>query len=67
MTNKHVVNDMRADYTVVTSDGTLYRVQNIWRDPVIDIAFLQIVDENGKKPTDLVPAQFVSFDEEVRV
>ncbi|MCS6983454.1 MAG: trypsin-like peptidase domain-containing protein [Candidatus Absconditabacterales bacterium] len=67
MTNKHVVSDVRADYTVVTSDGTLYRVQNVWLDPVIDIAFLQIVDENGNKPTDLIPAQFVSFDEEVRV
>jgi len=67
MTNKHVVSDVRADYTVVTSDGTLYRVQNVWVDPVIDIAFLQIVDDQGNKPTDLVPAQFVSFDEEVRV
>jgi len=69
ITNKHVVNDQSADYSAVLRDGTEYDVEVISRDPLNDLAVIQLhkkngTDENkdrrtgderdfGKKPEDL--------------
>ena len=45
ITNRHVVDQTGVDYTVVTNDGTTYPVTVIARDPVLDIAVLQVVAE----------------------
>lgn len=45
MTNKHVVEDTRARYRVVTSSGDRYAVSNIYRDPSNDIAIV-VIDPN---------------------
>lgn len=42
VTNKHVVEDVAADYTVVLPDGTTRPAKVVARDPVIDIAILDI-------------------------
>lgn len=42
VTNKHVVSDVGAKYQVTTSDDKVYDVQKIYRDPLNDIAILQI-------------------------
>ncbi len=42
MTNKHVVFDADATYTVVTSDEKEYEGKVISRDPINDVAFLKI-------------------------
>ena len=42
LTNKHVVFDEQADYTVFTSDGQDYQAQVIARDLAMDIAVLKI-------------------------
>lgn len=42
VTNKHVVSDTKADYTVVTNDGKKYNAQVLARDPVLDLAILKI-------------------------
>lgn len=42
LTNKHVVFDTDADYTVVTNDGKEYAGKVIARDPVSDIAVVKI-------------------------
>ncbi len=42
LTNKHVVLDTEADYTVFTSDGKKYSAQVLARDPVQDLAILKI-------------------------
>lgn len=67
VTNKHVVEDITAQYTVVDSEWETYNVQKIRRDPVLDIAILQIVDKDQKTPTELTPASFVSFQSPIRV
>ncbi len=49
LTNKHVVFDEDAEYTVVASDGTEHPAKVLSRDPVKDIAILKI--EAEKLPT----------------
>ncbi|MFH1536500.1 MAG: trypsin-like peptidase domain-containing protein [Patescibacteria group bacterium] len=45
ITNKHVVEDTEAEYSVVMSDGTRYdNVEVLSRDPFNDIAVLKLVD-----------------------
>lgn len=41
VTNRHVV-DTRSRYKVITNDGKSYDVQNIYRDPLNDIAIIKI-------------------------
>jgi len=53
ITNKHVVSDETADYTVFTNDGKKFPAKVLARDPVQDLAFLKIeqekiVDKEGK-------------------
>ncbi len=42
VTNKHVVKDSNADYTVVTQDGKEYPAQVLALDPVRDLAILKV-------------------------
>ncbi len=42
LTNKHVVEDTQADYTVITNDGRKYPAQVLARDPFQDLAILKI-------------------------
>jgi serine protease Do len=46
VTNKHVVSDKSADYTVLLNDGKKYKAKILARDPVQDIAILKI-DASG--------------------
>lgn len=50
VTNKHVVSDTGGKYTVTTSDGKKYTVQQIYRDPLNDVALVKIntSDNPGK-------------------
>lgn len=42
LTNKHVVSDTKAQYTVITSDGKKYDAKVLARDPVQDIALIKV-------------------------
>ena len=42
LTNKHVVSDKAADYTVFTNDGKKYDAKVLARDPVQDLAIIKI-------------------------
>lgn len=42
LTNKHVVSDASASYTVLTSDGNSYEAKVVSSDPVNDIALVKI-------------------------
>jgi serine protease Do len=46
LTNKHVVVDETADYSVILSDGTSYTAEILARDVVSDIAIMKIEAEN---------------------
>ncbi len=45
-TNKHVVEDAQASYTVVTNDGKTYEAKVLSRDPVNDLALVKIEADN---------------------
>jgi serine protease Do len=47
LTNKHVVSDTTASYTVITSDGKKYDAQVLARDPVNDLAIVKIKIQNA--------------------
>lgn len=49
LTNKHVVSDQEADYSVVTNDGKIFPARLLARDPFQDLAVLKI--EREKKIT----------------
>jgi serine protease Do len=42
LTNRHVVSDKNADYTVVTNDGKKYDAKIIFLDPIQDLAFIRV-------------------------
>ncbi|MEJ0021325.1 MAG: trypsin-like peptidase domain-containing protein [Candidatus Doudnabacteria bacterium] len=46
MTNKHVVDDTTATYTVLTNDGKKYDATVLSRDPVNDLALVKITASN---------------------
>lgn len=60
LTNKHVVSDKDATFTVTTNDGKSYPAVVLARDPFQDLAVLKIetsadVDENGQVINELFP------------
>lgn len=52
LTNKHVVYDEKADYTVLTNDGKKYEAKVLARDPLQDLAVIKI-NASGLKPAKL--------------
>ncbi len=52
ITNKHVVSEPGGRYTVVTRDNQKYEVRKIYRDPILDLAIIQ-VDASGLKSLEL--------------
>lgn len=50
LTNKHVVSDRNADYTVILSDGTEYDTEILAHDPITDLAVIKITDESKDFP-----------------
>lgn len=52
VTNRHVVDDPDIKYNVVTKDGKKYEIRKIYRDPVLDLAIVQ-VDASDLKALEL--------------
>ncbi|MEK7658448.1 MAG: trypsin-like peptidase domain-containing protein [Patescibacteria group bacterium] len=46
LTNKHVVSDKQADYTVLTNDGQKYSAKVLALDPVKDLAIIKIQSDH---------------------
>ena len=53
LTNKHVVDDIEAGFTVITTDGTEYPAELVSKDTINDIAVLRMKDSEKKKAKDL--------------
>lgn len=49
ITNKHVVSNIRAQYSVFTSDGKEFEAEVVAQDPYFDIAFIKIKAEGLAK------------------
>jgi S1-C subfamily serine protease len=50
VTNRHVVNDESARYSVLLNDGSSHAVEVLARDPLLDIAVLRVTDSNATFP-----------------
>jgi S1-C subfamily serine protease len=50
LTNKHVVSDPKADYTVITNEGQKYPAKVLALDPVQDLAIIKIQSDPVKNP-----------------
>ena len=46
VTNRHVVSDKDAEYTILTNDGEKYSAEVLARDTTLDIAVLKVEDNN---------------------
>lgn len=46
VTNKHVLSDPSLRYTVITKDGNKYEIRKVYRDPILDLAIVQINTTN---------------------
>jgi len=53
LTNKHVVSDNKADYTVLTNDGQKYLAKVLALDPVQDLAVIKIQSDKKFQPVTL--------------
>ncbi|MFH1162079.1 MAG: trypsin-like peptidase domain-containing protein [Candidatus Jorgensenbacteria bacterium] len=51
LTNKHVVADAKADYTVLTNDGKKHDAKVLARDPVNDLAIIKVEGSGFKSAT----------------
>jgi len=49
VTNRHVIADEGARYSIITSDEETYNVELVAKDPVLDIAILRVVSEEKKE------------------
>lgn len=67
ITNKHVVEDPSAAYTIITHDAKTYPVTKVWFDPVLDIAVLRIDDSSATFSWHIQEAQFISLGENVAI
>lgn len=64
ITNKHVVSDQQASYSVVTSDGKSFEAKIMARDPVNDLAILK-VDINDAPTLPLADSSQIQIGQEV--
>ncbi len=53
VTNKHVINDLQAEYTVITSSDEELKVEKIYRDPINDLAILKVTPGSELQPIEL--------------
>ncbi len=59
LTNKHVVSDQNASYTIINASGEEFTGKVLAIDPTTDLAIVQTYDIDGKKLTDREPVTFV--------
>lgn len=59
LTNKHVVSNPQANYTIITSEGEEFTGKVLAFDPTTDLAIMQTYDENGKKLDGRKPVSFI--------
>lgn len=67
VTNKHVIEDMDSDYSIVTKNGDSFDVERIRLDPIIDIAILKILDAKWSSVSKLIPAKIISINSTIKI
>lgn len=65
LTNRHVVNDDDATYTIVFYDWSIAQVEQIRRDPILDLAVAKI--DASLLPDDITPATILWLQQPVKI
>ena len=65
LTNRHVVENLTAEYTAIFSDGTIVDIEEIWLDSMLDIALIQLAEHDVWR--NIEPARAVSLHDTVHV
>lgn len=65
VTNKHVVNQANAEYNVIDREGNEHRVTEIYRDPVNDLAILQVDGGQVLTPLELGDSEVLKVGQQV--
>ena len=65
LTNKHVVSDPNAEYTVILSDGIEYPAKVLGLDPVNDLAVIKIESTEAQK--EFTPLPIIADTQEVQI
>lgn len=63
VTNRHVIQDDEAEYTIVISDGREFRADILAKDTINDFAVLQALDEEGNKVKGLPAVELGNSDD----
>ncbi len=53
ITNRHVIDDREAEYTVIMNNGTEYKAEVVSSDTINDVAMLRIKNDKGETPDGL--------------
>jgi serine protease Do len=64
LTNKHVVSDAKADYTIYTLDGKSFKPKSITTDPFNDLAIIKI-EATGLPPVELGDSEKIQIGQRV--
>ncbi len=67
LTNKHVVDDTAAEYTVITKDGKEYKGEVVTKDPLNDMAFIRMKDKDGQTVSNMPVVKFISDIKNIQV
>ena len=67
LTNKHVVSDPVASYTIISASGEEFVGKVLSFDPTNDLAVVQAYDIDGKKLTDREPVNFIGNESPLEV
>lgn len=62
VTNRHVVEDAEASYTVITSNGTEFEAEVLARDTLSDFAVIKLIESDENKLDDLSSAKLGNSD-----
>lgn len=67
LTNKHVVSEPDATYTIITGENEEFVGKVVAVDPLTDLAIVRAVTKDGKNLTDRTPVEFISDSKAVDV
>lgn len=67
LTNKHVVSDPKADYTIILADGREMIGKVLAYDPTTDLAVIRAFSDVNTPYVDAVPLQFVDSQSQVQI
>lgn len=67
LTNKHVIVDPNSTYSVLLKNGDILLVDKIWKDPVLDLAVLHVINQDSSLIYNLKAAKIIDFKSDIKI